>query len=79
MRHVLIRIANDNYRLARISHPIISDGFASQILDAELAILYEARLQGKEPPLPKEPRCNMPTTLSGSAKSCGLMVLISTR
>ena len=55
MRHVLIRIANNNYRLARISHPLITDGFASQILDAELAILYEAMLHGKEPPLPKEP------------------------
>ena len=55
MRHVLIRIAHDNYRLARILSRIISDGSASHILNAELAILYEARLQGMEPPLPKEP------------------------
>ena len=34
---------------------MITDGFASQILDAELATLYEARLQGREPPLPREP------------------------
>ena len=54
-RDVLIRIANDNYRLVRISHLMITDGFASQILDAELATLYEARLQGREPPLPKDP------------------------
>ena len=53
-RTVLIRIANNNYRLIRISHPLITDGFASQILDAELANLYEAMLHGKEPPLPKE-------------------------
>jgi amino acid adenylation domain-containing protein len=54
-RNVLIRVANNNYRLLRISHPLISDGFASQILDAELATLYEAMLHGKEPSLPKEP------------------------
>jgi amino acid adenylation domain-containing protein len=54
-RIVLIRIANNNYRLVRISHPLISDGFAWQLLDAELATLYEAMLHGKEPPLTKEP------------------------
>ena len=54
-RNVLIRIANNNYRLVRITHPLITDGSASQILDAELATLYEAMLHGKEPPLPKEP------------------------
>ena len=55
MRHVLIRIAHENYRLARIFSHIISDGPASHILNTELAILYEARLQGMEPPLPREP------------------------
>ena len=55
MRHVLIRVAHENYRLARIFSPIISDGPSSHILNAELAILYEARLQGMEPPLPKAP------------------------
>jgi amino acid adenylation domain-containing protein len=54
-RNLLIRIADNLYRLLRISNPLISDGLGSQILDAELAILYEAMLQGKEPPLPKEP------------------------
>jgi amino acid adenylation domain-containing protein len=54
-RNVLIRIADNNYRLLRISHPLISDGFASQILDAELATLYEAMLHGREPALSKEP------------------------
>jgi hypothetical protein len=53
---VLIRIGNDSHRLLRVSHPLISDGLASQILDSELAILYEAILHGKKPPLPKEPR-----------------------
>jgi amino acid adenylation domain-containing protein len=55
-RDVLIRIANNNYRLLRISHHMISDGFGSRMLDAELATLYEARLQGKGLPLPREPR-----------------------
>jgi len=52
MRHVLIRVAPENYRLARVFSRVISDGPASQILNTELAILYEARLQGMEPPLP---------------------------
>jgi Condensation domain len=30
------------------------DGFSARILDAELATLYEARVQGLQPPLPKE-------------------------
>jgi amino acid adenylation domain-containing protein len=54
-RTVLIRIADNNYRLVRISHPLISDGFAWQLLDAELASLYEAMLHGKERLLTKEP------------------------
>jgi hypothetical protein len=53
-RNVLIRIASNNYRLVRISHPLVTDGFASQVLDAELATLYEAILRGKEPPLLEE-------------------------
>ena len=53
-RNVLIRVADNNYLLLRISHPLISDGFASQILDAELATLYEAMLHGREPPLSRE-------------------------
>lgn len=53
-RNVLVRISPDNYRLLRVSHPIVMDGFGSQILDSELAILYEAILHGKNPPLPKQ-------------------------
>jgi Condensation domain len=54
-RNVLIRIANDHHRLLRISHPLIIDGLGSQVLDAELAIMYEAMLRGMELPFPKEP------------------------
>ena len=53
-RNVLVRVAHDNYRLLRVSHPMVMDGFGSQILDSELAILYESFLHGKKPPLPKE-------------------------
>jgi amino acid adenylation domain-containing protein len=53
-RSVLVRVGRDNYRLLRISHRLVMDGLGSQILDAELAILYEALLYGKEPPLAKE-------------------------
>jgi hypothetical protein len=54
-RDVLIRIADKTYRLIRISHPLIADGLAFQILNSELASLYEATLHGREPPFPKEP------------------------
>ena len=55
MRHILIRVAHEKYRLARIFSHIISDGSTSHILNAELALLYEAKLQGMEPPLPRNP------------------------
>ena len=54
MRYVLTKIADSHYRLAHISHAIITDGFSARILDAEFAILYEAKLQGLESPLPTE-------------------------
>jgi amino acid adenylation domain-containing protein len=54
IRHVLIRISDNNFRLARISNTLILDGFSGRTLDTEFAILYEAGLQGLEPPLPKE-------------------------
>ena len=54
VRYVLIKIANENHRLACIHNFMILDGFASRILEAELASLYEARQQGREPPLPRQ-------------------------
>ena len=53
MRHILIRIAHDNYRLARTYSNAINDGSSSHLINTELAILYEARLQGIEQPLPR--------------------------
>jgi amino acid adenylation domain-containing protein len=54
MRYVLIKIANENHRLACIHNFMTLDGFSSQILEVELASLYEARQQGREPPLPRQ-------------------------
>jgi amino acid adenylation domain-containing protein len=54
MRHVLIKVADDQYRLARVVSTMLSDGFSSRMLDAELAILYEAKLHGRQPPLPRQ-------------------------
>ena len=54
MRYVLIRIANDDYRLARVSQFLISDGFSARILEKELSTLYEAMLQGNQLPLPQQ-------------------------
>jgi len=51
---VLIRLAHNSYRFLRISHPMVTDGLAAQILDTELAIAYEAKLHRREPPLPIE-------------------------
>ena len=55
MRYVLTKIADDHYLFAHIGHLIITDGFSARILDAELAMLYEAKFHGHESPLPKEP------------------------
>jgi amino acid adenylation domain-containing protein len=53
-RHVLIRVAQDDYRLLHVSHPLIMDGLGAQILDLELTVSYEAMLCGRELPLPNQ-------------------------
>jgi non-ribosomal peptide synthetase component F len=53
-RYLLTKIANDHYRLARINNFMFVDGFSARILEDELAILYEAKLQGAAPPLPAQ-------------------------
>lgn len=55
MRYILVKVAHENYRLARIFSHIISDGSTSHLLNSELSILYEAKRQGAEPPLPRKP------------------------
>jgi hypothetical protein len=76
MRHVLIKVADNQHRLGCVVSAILSDGFTSRMLQAELATLYEGgctnasrRFQGKR-------RCSMPTTRHGSAKSRSPIVLI---
>jgi uncharacterized protein Usg len=54
MNHVLVKLSDNNYRFARITNHMISDGFSGRMIETELAILYEARLQGREPPLPRK-------------------------
>jgi Condensation domain len=53
VRYLLIKIANETHRVACIHNFMTLDGFASRILEVELASLYEARQQGREPPLPR--------------------------
>ena len=54
VHYLIVRVGDAHYRLARISHFLVSDGGANQILSAELAALYEAKLLGLAPPLPKQ-------------------------
>ena len=54
-RKLLIRISSDEYRLIFSSHFVINDGIGAEILDAELASLYEAKLRGQGPPLSRRP------------------------
>jgi amino acid adenylation domain-containing protein len=55
VRHILIRVAHENYCLGRVCSHIISDGPSSRLLNIELALLYEARAQSAEPSLPRTP------------------------
>ena len=55
VRHILIRVARENYRLGRVCSHIISDAPSSHLLNTELALLYEARAQGVEPSLTRTP------------------------
>ena len=53
-RYFLIRICQDEHWLLRITHPLMQDGWSFAILMNELAALYEAKLHGMDPPIPKE-------------------------
>ena len=54
VHYLIVRVGDAHHRLARISHLLVGDGVANQILSAELAALYEAKLLGLAPPLPKQ-------------------------
>jgi amino acid adenylation domain-containing protein len=53
LRHILVKVADNHHRLATVNNFMIGDGFSAAMLEVELAILYEAKLQGREPPLPR--------------------------
>jgi non-ribosomal peptide synthetase component F/acyl carrier protein len=54
LRFLLVRISEDEHWLLRVFQPIIADGSSWHIFLTELAILYEAKLRGADPPIPKE-------------------------
>jgi hypothetical protein len=53
-RHLLFKTRQDEHLLARIGHPLAQDAWSFTILVTELTALYEAKLKGLEPPIPKE-------------------------
>jgi hypothetical protein len=53
-RFLLVRIGEDEHWLLRVIQPIIADGSSWRIFLTELAILYEAKLRGADPPIPKQ-------------------------
>jgi len=55
LRITLIRLAEEEHIVVLVLHHIISDGWSMGVLIKELAVLYEAFLEGRESPLPKLP------------------------
>ncbi len=54
LRLRLIRISEEEHRLLRINHHIISDGLSWDVFFEELDVLYEAYSRGEPPPLEDE-------------------------
>lgn len=52
-RNILIKVGQDEHWLLRITHPLMQDGWSFSILMNELAALYEAKLNGMDPPIPR--------------------------
>ena len=53
-RFLLVRLREDEHRLLRINHHIISDGRSWEVFFEELAAIYEADLRGEDPQLSTE-------------------------
>jgi hypothetical protein len=53
LRFTLVRIRENEHRLLRVNHHIISDAWSWKIYFHELAQVYAARLRGEAPPLPE--------------------------
>jgi non-ribosomal peptide synthetase component F/acyl carrier protein len=54
LRLLLVRLQEDEHRLLRLNHHIISDGRSWEVFFEELILLYEADRRGEPPPLPAE-------------------------
>ncbi|WP_201376289.1 non-ribosomal peptide synthetase [Ktedonobacter robiniae] len=65
----LLRLAEQDHVLLLTMHHIIADGWSMQVLEREMALLYEAFATGKAIPLALSPS-SMPTTRSGSGSGC---------
>ena len=55
LRGQLIRVGVDDHLLLATIHHIVSDGWSTDILKRELAVLYDAFTRGEEPALPALP------------------------
>ncbi len=55
LRLVLVRLGEEEHRLLRINHHIVSDGRSWEIFLGELTAAYEADLRGEPPPFDREP------------------------
>jgi amino acid adenylation domain-containing protein len=55
-RHLLVKLSHDEHWLLRTGHSLTQDGSSTVLLMNEFATLYEARIQGMPPPIPKEMR-----------------------
>ena len=53
MRFTLVRIGENDHRLLRVNHHILSDAWSWKIYFRELGLAYEAGLRGETPPLPE--------------------------
>jgi amino acid adenylation domain-containing protein len=53
VRFTLIRLRDNEHWLLRTSHSICGDNWSWEVYFRELAVLYEARLDGRKPPLPQ--------------------------
>ena len=53
MRFALVRITVNEHWLLRTAHHIIYDAWSWQVYFRELAVLYEAKTRGENPPLPE--------------------------
>ena len=55
LRAFLLRLGDDDHVLLTVTHHIASDGWSRAVFYSDLAALYEARRDGREPALPPLP------------------------